>query len=291
MTNKQKKAAAALAKADAKASAEGKSNDVAPATPARKEKGGAAELKAVAAAGKAGIKSFPKADIIAGLNALADGKATEATAAGEAVNASLAIVRTCESYGVQAHSECNDDTSTVLDHWKSNLQLVAIELAAAGSPFAKTSTNKAGDTVGQLTGTGNNVMSIAKGVVDFRLAVDECSNEEGEVTYRTVRTAVEAKRAERRAEDNPEAAALAAAKEAVRESFKELTGIVFASDDIGLINELNVTLIELRQLEVANAEAQEKATAEAAANDAENDEADKLAADTAAQVEEMVANQ
>jgi hypothetical protein len=215
-----------------------------------------AEQKAVAETGKAAINCFPKADIFNALQALADSKATEGDASKAAGSASLHVTELAAEYGKAAHEIANGDTSTVLGDWKANSRLLALELAAAGSPFAETSTNAAGDTVGKLTGTGNNVMSIAKGVVDFRLNIADCVNEDGEVSYRSVRQTVEAARAERRAQENPEMAALADAKEAARESWKALSKVVFDTGDIQLIADLSAMLDETAEAATADIAAQ-----------------------------------
>ena len=128
-----------------------------------------ADSKALQAQNKAAINCFPKAALINAIGHLADSKGAEGDAKINSSSASLEIATIAADYGREAHAIANDDTSTVLADWKENLRAVALELAASGSPFAETSTNKAGDTVGKLTGTGNNVLSIAKGVVDFRL--------------------------------------------------------------------------------------------------------------------------
>ncbi len=221
-----------------------------------------AEQKAVTKANEQAINCFPKAKIVAAMGVLAEGKAAANTAEGTASSASLDIVKLAADYGVKAHEIANGDTDTVLKDWKSNLRLVALELAAAGSPFAETTTNKAGETIGKLTGTGNNVLSIAKGVVDHRLVIDECTNEEGEVSYRSVRAVVEAKRAERRAEQDPEGAALNEAKADCREQWQTLSKLVFGTNDIGLIEDLTTVLMEL-------SESSAEAVAKQAALDAE----------------------
>lgn len=232
-----------------------------------------ADNKALQTTNKAALNCFPKAALIEAINHLADSKNLEGDALKEAGSHSLAITKIAADFGSEAHAQANDDTTTVLTYWKDSLRAMALELAAAGSPFAEASVNKAGETVGKLTGTGNNVLSIAKGVVDFRLNIDECANEEGEVSYRSVRATVEAKRAERRAEQNPEMAALADAKEAARDSWKELSKVIFDTNDIGLINDLATMLDETREVAQGDIDKQIKAELEALAAKEKADEA------------------
>lgn len=230
-----------------------------------------ADIKSVQACGKAAINCFPKAALIEAINHLADSKGMEGDAKLGASSASLAVATIAADYGLEAHTIANGDTSTVLADWKENVRAMALELAAAGSPFAETSVNKAGDTVGKLTGTGNNVMSIAKGVVDFRLNIAECVNEDGEVSYRSVRSTVEACRAERRAQENPELQELADAKENARESWAALAKIVFGTNDLGLIRDLAIMLDTAADTATVDLEAQAELDAEIAAAEADTD--------------------
>lgn len=215
-----------------------------------------ADVKSVQETNKAAINCFPKAKLMAALDILAHGKGAEGDAKNEAASASLLLTEIAADYGVEAHAIASDDTSTVLADWKANVRAMALELAAAGSPFAETATAKNGDTIGKLTGTGNNVLSIAKGVVDFRLNIADCANEDGEVSYRSVRATVEAARAARRAEENPEMAALADAKEAARQAWKELAKLVFDTGDIGLIQDLTQMLVETTEVNQQDIDAQ-----------------------------------
>jgi hypothetical protein len=211
--------------------------------------------------GKAAINCFPKVQIINALAALADGTGAKSQADADSASASLDLTIIAAAYGVEAHEIANGDTSTVLGDWRENLKQVALELAANGSPFAESRETDTG-TVAKLTGTGNNVMSIAKGVVDFRVEIADCINEQGEVSYRQVRATVEAKRAERRAEQNPDAAALAEAKEDAREAWQSLSKLIFATDDMELIEALTSSLEEMEQGEVEAQAEQDAAEAD-----------------------------
>ena len=76
------------------------------------------------------------------------------------------------------------------------------------------------------------------------------------MSYRSVRATVEACRAARRAEENPELAALADAKEAARESWKALSKVVFDTNDIGLIQDLATMLDEMAEVSQQDLDAQ-----------------------------------
>jgi hypothetical protein len=250
-----------------------------------------ADNKALQNANQTIITAFDKANTIAAINRLADSKATEEGAKSESGNASLDIVWLAEAYGVAAHEQCNGDTSTVLKDWKANMAIVAMELAKAGSPFAELSENAKGETTAKLTGTGQNVLSIAKGVVDFGVDTSECATEDEGISYRSVRKMVEGLRAARRDELNPELAQLNEAKSAAREAFKELAAVIFETGDTGLIDDLTRDLTDLRELaEIALAE---QAAANAAAEGATDTAAILAAHDEALtlnMVEPMVAN-
>jgi hypothetical protein len=250
-----------------------------------------ADNKALQTANQTIITAFNKTDTIAAINRLADSKSVEDGAKSESGNASLEIVQLAESYGVAAHDQCNGDTSTVLKDWKSNMAIVAMELAKAGSPFAELAENAKGETTAKLTGTGQNVLSIAKGVVDFGVVTADCVTEEDGVSYRSVRKAVEGLRAERRDSLNPELAQLNEAKSAAREAFKELASVIFETGDTGLIDDLTRDLTDLREL--AEIALSEQATANAAI-EGQTDTAKILAAHDEAlnmnTVEFMVAN-
>jgi hypothetical protein len=235
-----------------------------------------ADKGAVKQAAQADLNCFPKAKLEQALEALAAGKTAQGEAATSAASASLELARIAAEYSTEAHAKATKVSSKAASHgvvmgdWRDNMRLVALELAASGSPFAESSTNKAGETVGKLTGTGNNVMSIAKGVVDFELDIDaDCKNEDGEVSYRSVRATVEAKRAERRAQENPEAAKLAAAKESAREAWKALSKIIFDTDDIELIETLTESLESMAEAETKALEIAAEIEAEKAATEAE----------------------
>ena len=164
------------------------------------------EAAALQDANKAALNCYPMAKLETAINELAASKAqgNEAREGGE--SASLHIMRIAQEYAAEA-ALITDDVATVLADWRANQNVLALKLGAEGSKFAEVKEGKDGaPTTAKLTGTGNNVMSIAKGVVDFALDVDACGSEEEAASYRTVRTVVESLRKERRDNANPEEA-------------------------------------------------------------------------------------
>lgn len=241
---------------------------------AKKDEGkGKADQKQVQAANEAAINCFPKGKLIACLDAMADGSQV-VNEAGEAIgSASFQLVQLAQTYGVEARAVV-DDTSVILKDWRENQRLMATELAAQGHRFA----SKEGEKAAKLTGTGDNVMSIAKGVVDFGVDTDKCLDHEGNPSYRAVRSVVEAKRAERRAKENPDAAKLAEAKTACREAAKELLTLVLGTNDIELIEILTESFGEMQGDEASRQDEAERIEQEAAEAKAAEQEAEKEAA-------------
>lgn len=228
-----------------------------------------ADKEALVAANAAALNCFPKAALIKAIEALAKSKAAgnEAKEGGE--SASLHIMRIAQGYAAEA-AVITDDVSTVLADWRANVDVLALDLAGRGSKFAEIKVGKDGaaDTA-RLTGTGNNVMSIAKGVVDFAVTVDDCAEADEKASYRSVRTVVESLRKERRDKTHPEAAAMEAARTACREAFKELSDLVFGQNDIDLVESLTASLTEALADEVAAIEAANQIAIEAAAKKAD----------------------
>ena len=230
-----------------------------------------ADNAAMQKANKAALNCYPMAKLETAINELAASKAqgNEAREGGE--SASLHIVRIAQDYASEA-ALIPDDITTVLSDWRAGQNVLALKLGAEGSKFAEVKEGKDGaPTTAKLTGTGNNVMSIAKGVVDFALDVDDCGSEEEAASYRTVRTVVESLRKERHDNANPEEALFELAKAEARAAFKALADCVFGQNDIALVESLTQSLttaleVELEAIESAEATTREAAAAKSAAD-------------------------
>jgi len=171
-------------------------------------------------------------------------------------------------------AEVNDASEiprdTIVMGFTKHLDSLRPILSKEGSPFVEateaTDTKPAGY---KWKGYGNNVKSIAKGVVEFTgtvVGTDEETDEEimfPEVSdcdsYRKVREAVEAAR---RGEESEDARLLREAKEAFREACKVLQAALFASKDAELI-ELRTLDVETITETVNQEAAEQKAIAEA----------------------------
>ena len=211
-----------------------------------------ADNVAIRKANEAALKCFPKRELRKALDALAEtrGKAEDAQITSD--NVSLDIVAIAEVYASEART-VTDDVTTVLADWRDNMAVMCTEMAIAGHKFAKLNKGKDGkpDTA-VLTGTGNNVLSIAKGVIDFSVMLDSIDTGDTPLSYRNVRETVQGLRKARKDAANPEAALLAEAEQNCREAFVELCGLVFGQKDIELTEALTAALDSLVAEEKTN---------------------------------------
>jgi len=223
-----------------------------------------ADKKAVRKAAEFALKSFPKAKIKAAIETMA-GKAGEADVASEAKAAAAldvcALAETFRDVNMTEGAPCD----VIAKGWTEHLKSVALDLAVAGNRFAELKEGKDGEAAtAKLTGYGNNVASIAKGVIEFEITLDALPEGIDGVTegapaesYREVRKVVEATRAAKRRDADPEAAALADAKAMTVEAWDALRVAVFGSEDQDLILGLADTLTELKAAWDEAAEAQD----------------------------------
>jgi hypothetical protein len=191
--------------------------------------------KAIVAANETGLQHFPASDLRKAFDSMA-ALANDADAATDSRQAAaLDVLVLAESFAIDNESA---DTETIAAGWRDNLKVLTMELAVSGNRFAELKEGK-GDSAAtaKLTGYGNNVASIAKGVIQFDMAVN--GNFE---SYREARKAVEAARAEARRDSDPDAAALADAKAQADDTWKELRETVFATGDILNVEALTASL-------------------------------------------------
>jgi len=198
--------------------------------------------KAIVKANESALKGFPKAKLKAAFQSMA----TLATEADKATDArQMAAVTVCALAGHYAEDNNGADVATIANGWRDNLKLLTMELAVAGNRFAEIVEGKDKDKAptAKLTGYGNNVASIAKGVIEFEVGM---LAENGEPkSYREIRKDVEGLRAEQRRDSDPDAAELADAKSTCDDAWKELRSTIFGTGDAGNIDQLTETLMEL----------------------------------------------
>jgi len=211
----------------------------------------AATKKALVKANETALKAFPTAKLREAFDTMATLADTGDNAAAERQAAALDVLMLAESYSIE---NTTADSGTVIQGWRDNLKVLTMELAVAGNRFAELKEGK-GDNAAtaKLTGYGNNVASIAKGVIEFDVVVN--GNVE---SYREARTIVETARAEARREADPAAAQLADAKAAADDMWKELRETVFSTGDLlnveALTESLGLALEDVTaQIEAANA--------------------------------------
>lgn len=206
-----------------------------------------ADQKATRNAGKTGLVGFPKGKLKAAFNDMAKEKAAGDTAAESRAQCALKIVTLAHTFRTSQKDDIPVDT--IVEGWRDNMKLVTMELATAGNRFAELKEGKDGAAAtAKLTGYGNNVASIAKGLIEFELDPAE--------SYRETRKAVEAARQDHRRTADPDAAALSDAKSDADEAWKELRKAVFDTNHIGLVSALGQMLGDAKRDLMAREEAQ-----------------------------------
>lgn len=245
-----------------------------------KDKGGpAAANKAIVKANNSALKGFPKAKLRTAFDNMATLAKTGDDANESRQAAALGVIILADTFAGK-NSEADNDT--IVTGWRDHLKLLVMELAVAGNRFAELTEGK-GDNAAtaKLTGYGNNVASIAKGVLEFR--GDDTPIVIGD-SYREVRTAVEAKRAEARRAADPDGAILADAKQAADDAWGELRKVIFETGDAGNIDQLREVLEG--QLSDVQAQLIAQADTEAEAHNKIVEETEKLQADIDAAAKE-----
>jgi hypothetical protein len=226
--------------------------------------------KAAAKANEFALKGFPSAKLKTAFNKMA-GAANEADGANE--QKALAAFDVCELAERFRDSNMVEgaDCETIAKGWSEHLKSVAMDLAVSGNKFAELKEGKEGEAAtARLTAYGANVASVAKGLIQEMVLLDclpACDGiEEGTAaeSYRDVRKVVEAKRAERRRNENPDAALLADSKAECREAAAALLDTVFESGDYNLIDSLAEALRDMRAATIAQNQAQDEADDEVA---------------------------
>lgn len=220
-----------------------------------------ADKQAIRKANETALKGFPKSKLRKAFDAMA----ADATAADNAAESKAAAALNVVELAAEFRTANADiDTATVVKGWRDNFAVLTMELATAGNRFAELKPGKDGQpATAKLTGYGNNVMSIGKGVIEFDI-------EPGE-SYRETRVAVEAARREARRKADPDAALLEDAKAEAIANWDELRTLIFETGDAGLVSSLADTLASMHAdaaaalAKQAEAEADDDAEPEAAA--------------------------
>jgi len=225
---------------------------------------------AIGKANQAGCKKFPKAALKKALGIIGDTATQAETSQAEKQTAALSICKLAHRFMVD---NTGIDIDTVTVAWRDSFKPLALELATAGNRFAELREAK-GDNAATavMTGYGRNVISIAKGCIEFEL--------EPQDSYRECRELVEAKRAERDRAKYPDKAAMADAIDLCHEQFSTLLDLVVEQQDAKLVGDLTTVLAETQASVVEQikeqAELQKKADEEKTAT--AGDEAAELAA-------------
>lgn len=189
-------------------------------------------------------------------------------------SATMALLVSCQ-FTYRQNADKSIPRDTIVKGYGLEFDALRMELAANGSPFVETVTTDNGVTY-KWRGYANNVKSVLKGICQFTdhddFTLPEASAED--VSYRDMRTAVEANRADDADED---AIALREARDILRELSKEYVSEVCKTGDTLIINDAADFIGELHAAFKADLTAQAeldaaaKATAEAEAQDEQID--------------------
>lgn len=219
-----------------------------------------ADQKANQKANRTALKGFETSKIRAAFEQMAELRTGEETNAEARSQAALNLCKYAHAFRTKQDKGIPADT--IVEGWRSKLALVIMELAVAGNKFATLTEGKDDKpATAKLTGYGNNVASIAKGVIEHEI-------EPGE-TYTDTRKAVEAARLEERRLKNPELAAVADARTACDEAWQELRKAVYSTEHPALITALTDELTRMKAELMAKPEAQPEADADDETGEAE----------------------
>lgn len=227
-----------------------------------------ANQKAKQKANQTALKGFEKAALKREFDAMAKDKAAGDTASESKQGHALKIVELAHKF--RSKQPDSVPRETIVKHWRENVKLLTMELAVSGNKFAVLKEGKDGAApTAKLTGYGDNVASIARGMVEFDVEIGE--------SFRECREAVEAARAEYRRVNDPDAAALSDAKGAADEAWQELRKAVFDTGHTGLIETLAQVLADAKAELLADERAAGEPEQEQEADDSEP-EAERKAA-------------
>jgi hypothetical protein len=230
-----------------------------------------ADQKTIRKANSNAIKGFPRGKLLKCLDTLAESKAAVEAAGNGVVSASLAIAKHAMAFAAAGIEQCND-AGTVVSSWTDNVSTLAMQMAVKGHKFAQLTEGKDDKPpTAKLVGSGNNVMSTAKGCVEFGLDLDAVPAKDSEtgVTYRDVQKHVQALRLERKRLANPDQAAFTDAIALCDDTYAELRTLIVATGMVDNVDNLTLTLSEILADAKAQQEEQQKLQAKADAVEAE----------------------
>ena len=218
--------------------------------------------KAVTKANETALKGFPKGKMRAAFQTMA-GKADASDVSNEERQVAALDVCVLAVKFAADNAKRTSDTGTIVQGWRDNVKVMAMELAIAGNRFAELREAK-GDkpASAKLTGYGDNVASIAKGCIEHSIAPS--------ASYRDTRKAVEAARNEARRAADPTGALLADAKGEADEAWNELRAVIFELGEVSPIESLTEWLNEQKAQVTAQIAERVKTEAEAAKVEAED---------------------
>ena len=222
----------------------------------KQSKSKAAPSKAINDANTNAVVKFPTAKLKAVMTLIGTTAAGIDASQAEKQNAALDACKLAVQFRADNASVILD---TVITGWRDEWRVLAMQLAVSENRFAElreATKDKAATAV--MTGYGRNVVSIAKGCIEFEIESDDMPD-----SYREIRTTVEAKRAERDRLAHPEKAAMQDAIDSLDESWDALRKLVVGSSDIALVQELDAFIVNMTAETTAQNEAQAKLDAKA----------------------------
>jgi len=207
----------------------------------------------IQAAAELALVKFPAPKFKAALGVIGAEHDSEATAKDKRTEAAFTIVTLADEYR-EANPEATAET--LAKGWSAEVAKALPALSKAGNRYVEVTEAK-GDKAAsfRLTGYGNNVVSTARGVLEFDVALDaapavtddgklDTDKAEALTKYRPTERVVKAHRAAKRAETNPDAELERMARVDADAAWKRLRELVFNTGDVQVIGDLADMLSE-----------------------------------------------
>ena len=241
----------------------------------KQDKTQAGPAKDIKAANDHALVKFPKPKLRKAFEAIAQDANVESEAAENRSGAAFNVLVLAHQFALD---NAESTVENIVDGWRDAMGGLCMELATAGNKFAELKPGKdEKPTTAKFTGYGNNVVSIAKGILEFELDPSKLLNEDGETGFKVARRIVEQRRQARRRELNPELAAMKDATAQATEAWNELRKAVSDFGDLTTMKALRAAIREMRDRfnddikaarKVEEDQAKAKEAAQTAANEA-----------------------
>jgi len=177
---------------------------------------------------KLAVKGFPKSKVKAAMEIIGSTATAADSSQAEKSAAALTILKL--AHGFRASNK-NVTLETVVQGWRENASVICMELAIAKNRFAKLTPAKGEKpATAKFTDYGNNVMSYAKGCIEFEV--------EPLKSYGKTRALIQELRADARRSAHPELAAMQDACAELDAAWTTLRSTIVGTDLVDLVQEL-----------------------------------------------------